>query len=245
MRSLIAAIFFLLAGWFIFGPGRPEIPIPLIEGGGAYDRTPFEPRKPLSEPPLVVIGGVEQRCNDCHLLFDSQPEAFAQLRQHVHLVHDHGMNDRCYNCHSVQDRSKLVLHGEKEIGYDQVVLLCAKCHGPTYRDWQRGMHGKTLGAWETGSSKQRRLQCTECHDPHSPAFKKRVPLPGPMTLRMGDQSAPPAGHDEGKVNPLRPRHRGEAAHRADVDQGGASEHLPADANKSQDQDSQSQSGEQH
>jgi hypothetical protein len=74
-------------------------------------------------------------------------------------------------------------------------VLCAQCHGTTYRDWQRGMHGKTMGSWDKSSGKQRRLLCTECHNPHAPAYGRLAPLPGPRTLRMnaGDEK----DHQEG------------------------------------------------
>jgi hypothetical protein len=79
--------------------------------------------------------------------------------------------------------------------------VCAKCHGPAYRDWQKGTHGKTLGSWQAGDSR-RRLGCTECHDPHSPAYPRIVPLPAPTTLRMGDQDII-RREDEPDQSPLR------------------------------------------
>ena len=41
----------------------------------------------------------------------------------------------------------------------------------------------------TDAPEQRRLKCTECHDPHSPAYPRMQPLPGPNTLRMGPQDS--------------------------------------------------------
>lgn len=160
-------------------------------------------RKIMGDPPVAVIGGVEQRCVDCHRFLNSIPTTDRRRTQHTHIELDHGLNDRCLNCHHDSDRSKLVLHDGGVIGYDQVEHLCAKCHGPTYRDWQKGMHGKTLGYWDTSRGPQHRLKCTHCHDPHAPAFEPMAPLPGPRTLRMtpAPQQAP---HHEDKVsNPLR------------------------------------------
>ena len=195
-------VFFALALWFLLGSGSaaPEIPETPPIAPGDVSAEPL--RRILTDPPRVEIGGYAQRCSDCHALFESPPEPVGALRQHENVVLDHGLNDRCLNCHSTRDRDRLVLHGEREIGYDDVVQLCAKCHGPTFRDWERGIHGKTLGSWDVGSPELRRLVCTECHDPHAPAFSSIPPLPGPRTLRMGDQDhhAPePAPEDQ---NPL-------------------------------------------
>ena len=89
------------------------------------------------------------------------------------------------------------------MGYDQVQDLCASCHGPTYRDWEKGIHGRTNGYWDTSKGEQTRLVCTQCHDPHAPAFGKLVPLPGPNTLRMNDGGGPdPDYHHAPKHNPL-------------------------------------------
>ncbi|MCP4453999.1 MAG: hypothetical protein GY809_21270 [Planctomycetes bacterium] len=111
------------------------------------------------------------------------------------------MNVYCSNCHDMDDRNLLVVDGGQTIPYDQVDRLCAKCHGPTFRDWQKGMHGKTMDFWARDMGTPRRLGCTECHDPHTPAFAPMAPLPGPHTLRMGD---PLHGSESIQINnPLR------------------------------------------
>ncbi len=157
-------------------------------------------------PATTHVGSYDMSCVECHGLFESPQDPPAQLAQHQHIVLDHGMNDRCLNCHSREDRAQLVLHGEKSLSFDEVEQLCAKCHGPTYRDWERGIHGRTNGYWDENEGEQVRLTCTQCHDPHAPAFPGIAPLPGPQTLRMGDQS-PHHGHlgdpsDPSKHSPL-------------------------------------------
>jgi len=111
------------------------------------------------------------------------------------------MNTRCVNCHDVTNRELLTLRDGSTVAYAQTPLLCAQCHGTTYRDWQKGTHGKTLGSWKTDSASQRRLSCNECHDPHSPRYAPYEPLPGPNTLRMGMQ-AHEGGHGPER-SPLR------------------------------------------
>ena len=157
----------------------------------------------MSDPPSIKVGSFDQRCSDCHGVFDSRVvDPPVDLKQHAHIELRHGMNDRCYNCHGREDRNKLLLHGGVEIGYDQVEMLCAKCHGTTYRDWQVGMHGRTNGSWDKGSGRQVRLKCTQCHDPHAPAYAPIVPMPAPNTLRMGPQSPDGAHEHHGPQSPL-------------------------------------------
>ena len=202
LGPVIPLTFVLTALWMVFdtSTGLPEMPPVSPVDAAAIDPAPR--RTPMSDPPTMAIAGYDQRCSACHALFTTREGAPSDLRRHEDLEFEHGLNNRCLNCHSERDRDKLVLHGEIEIGYDRVVDLCAKCHGPTWRDWQRGMHGRTEGSWETGSPEQSRLGCTQCHDPHTPAFPGIEPLPGPSTLRMGERK--PRGHgDEGsKSNPL-------------------------------------------
>jgi hypothetical protein len=139
----------------------------------------------MTDPPTAVIGGFSQTCNECHQHFRNPIDPQPAMVQHTGLHIDHGMNDRCLNCHHRADRDKLVGPGGAPLTYDRVVELCARCHGTVYRDWSRGMHGKTMESWQAGQ--ERRLGCTECHDPHAPAYEAIAPLPGPDTLRMGNQ----------------------------------------------------------
>lgn len=201
MRFVTLAVLLGLTAWFLRGP---EASLPALVPStpvGADQLRRGAQRVPMSAPPSAVIQGTELRCSECHALFDSKPVTESDLLQHGDLRFDHGMNARCFNCHSYEDRNKLILHDGSEVEFDAVEQLCAKCHGPTYRDWQVGMHGKTMGSWDSQSPDFHRLGCTECHDPHAPAFDAIAPLPGPNTLRMGEPSthSGPAR----KRNPLR------------------------------------------
>ena len=135
------------------------------------------------------------------MLFDSSTVGQSQFKQHEHIVLDHGLNDTCVNCHDVENRNKLALRNGETIGYDQVQLLCAKCHGTVFRDWQAGTHGRTDGYWDSERGERVRVVCTQCHDPHSPAYDPMVPLPGPNPLRMGHPTQP--SDEAARSNPLR------------------------------------------
>lgn len=202
MRLLITLSFLTLFAFFAFGPAG--------ELGLASSRAEIDPRDidraatraVLGDPPRIDIAGNAMSCQECHGIFESKPETERVLNQHQEIVLSHGMNDRCFNCHHNEDRNSLVLAGNKPLAYSESEKLCASCHGPTFRDWTKGIHGKTLGSWDPASPDHRRLRCTECHDPHRPAFQPIAPLPAPRTLRM-KATSPEAKEHHGKRNPLR------------------------------------------
>lgn len=200
---LVGPVLLVLAAWFSWGPDWAGIPAmeAVAVPGSAISR---EPTRLLREgPPGIEIAGIRLRCMDCHRLFDSRAEVPGRpLVQHTDIILDHGINDRCGNCHDYDDRDRLIVDPGRVVAYAQVPLLCAKCHGPTYRDWERGIHGRTSGYWDASRGKQRRLKCIECHDPHAPAVDPVVPLPGPDTLRMGDPGTHRRTGSDGTVNPL-------------------------------------------
>ncbi len=201
MAWLIAPVFLLTAGWIVFASPPARVPVPPRAVVAPEQILPGARRQPITDPPTVVIGGFAHRCGECHKLFDV-PSAPPKGRvQHTHIKLVHGMNDRCFNCHDRKDREKLVRYDGTTLSFAEVPKLCAECHGTLYRDWQRGMHGKTMGSWDAASGKQVRLECNDCHDPHAPAYPKLVPLPAPNTLRMGDQKR---HHEEGEAEPHRP-----------------------------------------
>lgn len=163
-------------------------------------------RENLTDPPTVRIGTLVQRCNDCHTLFTNVRDTDRPLTQHTGVVLEHGTNDACLNCHDKGNRETLTLRGGETVGYDHVERMCAQCHGPIYRDWQSGAHGKTVGYWDADRGDPVKLVCTQCHDPHSPAYAPMVPLPGPRTLRMGDQASSHGGGSIDSRNPLQRWH---------------------------------------
>lgn len=202
MAGLIGPAFLALAAWFMVNPGVTRIPRAELARVDPREITTQPLRRPLEDPPTFVSGGFRLRCNECHRLFDSPAELAKRLMQHREVVLDHGFNDRCFACHDRADRERLVLGGGRTLPFAQAPRLCAECHGTTYRDWERGTHGKTSGYWNPALGPQKRFSCIECHDPHVPAFAPMSALPGPQTLRMGTPRRP---EHEGRHDPLRPR----------------------------------------
>ena len=196
---VIPLVFFALAAglwaspWQFVSPVPPATKVP----AWATDTTPV--RQPKLNPEYKVAG-FTYRCSDCHKLFASAPDANASLFQHREVVLRHGMNTRCFNCHHLTNRDAYVDDWGHEIPVDKPQLLCGKCHGPVYRDWLDGAHGRTNGYWDKSRGPQVRRRCIECHDPHQPPFPPMPPAPPPNTLRMGRQDFP---HQPGAVkNPL-------------------------------------------
>lgn len=205
MRGAVIPVFLIVAVAFWFGPQSVYIPLPDLAPVNAASFSSEPQRKILGDPPMAFVNGFDRTCMDCHRIIETDSAPRKNLIQHTDIKLNHGLNDGCLNCHDKDNRDRLAIRGGKTIPFTQTQLLCSQCHGPTYRDWQRGVHGKTLGHWDESQGPLHRLLCTECHDPHAPAFKPYVPLPGPSTLRMGD---PNSVHyipdpESTKHNPLR------------------------------------------
>lgn len=198
----IGPAFLALAAWFVWGAPAPGIPIHAAARVSAEDILPGARRTPRVEGASVMVGGFTHACNECHRIIDSPAEQHRPMVQHTHIALRHGLNANCFNCHDKKDREKLVLYRGETIPFDEAPRLCSQCHGTVYRDWQRGTHGKTMGSWDAGSGKQRRLDCMQCHDPHAPAYPFFKPLPPPVTLRMGEQLPYSDEHHDGHA-PLR------------------------------------------
>jgi hypothetical protein len=206
---LVGPILVFVALWIHFGPDWLDIPV------DDPDESSLAPRKRLStkplrqslgDPPRLHVGGFDRTCMDCHRTFPPREDPPEQLMQHKHIVLRHGRHKRCRDCHWDVDRDKLILPDGTVLGLEHVDELCGNCHGPVYRDWRNGAHGRSNGYWDTSRGERVRLECTECHNPHNPhvpAMEPIEPLPGPNTLRAGrqrDESA--ATEAEHSLGPL-------------------------------------------
>lgn len=99
------------------------------------------------------------------------------------LVHGGG-NLWCLSCHDTEDRDKLRGIEGDLLTFNQSHLLCGGCHGPKLRDWEAGIHGKTIGYWDLsrGEAEESVKQlCVDCHSAHDPAYPSLIPMPGPVT----------------------------------------------------------------
>lgn len=125
---------------------------------------------------LVKLGWT-YNCMECHKLLKQPKWHYDRpMVEHKDIELQHGNNRFCLNCHHPTNRNAFVDYDGSEIKQADVVLLCAKCHGPTYRDWEAGVHGRQNGYWDQQKGESTRLRCIQCHDPHHPEFQPMKPL---------------------------------------------------------------------
>jgi hypothetical protein len=114
------------------------------------------------------------KCSQCH---NNKPVRIALAAEMAHgeIVLNHGSEARplsCYTCHKKDERDFLVTEQGTKIDMDHSYQMCGQCHFRQKKDWVGGAHGKRISYW----AGQRVVKnCTGCHDPHSPRFKKRWP----------------------------------------------------------------------
>ncbi len=114
------------------------------------------------------------RCSVCHTKKKPQVRDGALITHgDIRITHGEGENElACIECHDRQERDFLVdMQGEK-IDFDHSYKLCGQCHFRPKRDWLGGAHGKRVTYW---AGERVVMNCTSCHDPHSPAFKTKMP----------------------------------------------------------------------
>jgi len=131
-------------------------------------------------------------CYGCHektkpppIRFDASQKIIVP-KEHADIATGHGSHDRnnlCYNCHNEQNLVTLQVRDGRTVRFDNIPPLCGSCHGPAYRDWEAGAHGRISGYWDHGRGGSVRLSCANCHDPHAPEIPARQPAPGPHALR--------------------------------------------------------------
>jgi predicted CXXCH cytochrome family protein len=106
-------------------------------------------------------------------------------KEHDDIVMAHGRHNRnnnCFNCHDETNLELLQTRDGRHLKIVESPALCGSCHGPTYRDWEAGVHGRTSGYWKRELGPIERKVCTSCHNPHSPPFPSRPPAPQPHLL---------------------------------------------------------------
>lgn len=152
-------------------------------------------RDPLVQP-VIHRAGFEFHCNECHVSIAPRESLYPEvmIAAHADIILDHGTNDHCLNCHHKENRESLRDRRDQEIPFAHSEILCRQCHGPKYRDWEAGVHGRPNGYWDLSKGESVKTPCSACHDPHSPRFKPIAPQPAP---------ARPGGNSE--------QHRGQEA----------------------------------
>lgn len=184
MGGMTCAVLLLLCSSCFREPVMPAEVYARALNGDVFDTTPVRGEyRPLRNRRT----GFEYKCSECHTDFQNPVRQQDLQGEHAEIYKsfNHGMNTRCINCHHTEDRNAYVNHDGSAIPAETPARLCAKCHGPTYREWEAGVHGRQNGYWQEGPEKPaKRLLCVQCHDPHNPAFKPMIPDPPPPYSRF-------------------------------------------------------------
>ncbi|MBI3886327.1 MAG: hypothetical protein HY302_11445 [Opitutae bacterium] len=175
-------------------PARPQIP---LVDPAFLETTPW--RQTYSDLAKAKEDLSDFDCYACHqkdkpppLRFDANHKLLVP-DEHSSIVMGHGTHERnnlCFNCHNEHDLLTLQIRDGTIVKFDNIPPLCGSCHGPTYRDWEAGAHGRTNGYWDRRRGEARRLSCANCHNPHSPGIPTRAPAPPPHPLRDPGPHAP-------------------------------------------------------
>ncbi len=176
--------------------------------GEVFDITPV---RGALKPLRYKRGSFDYACTECHNDFASPRRQNPLQGEHADIDarFDHGMNTYCVNCHHQTDRNVYVDHDGSPIPSTEPARLCAKCHGPTYREWELGIHGRQNGSWERNSPNRTKLLCIQCHDPHQPAFPMMVPDPPTIVTRFDVGGAEESPHSPANESA---KPRGETEH---------------------------------
>jgi hypothetical protein len=118
-------------------------------------------------------------CSDCHGGMELNAKKRVLKEAHTDIKLHHADSVRwCLDCHDPANRDKLKLASGEPVDFTESYILCGQCHGPTYRDWKAGIHGKRTGYFSGGSRMY--YLCVNCHNPHDPKFKPIKPEPPPF-----------------------------------------------------------------
>ncbi len=193
--GLTAAFYFNL-----WGHPLPLPPIPLVDTNFISTATAR-----VSAADLIRSGGdaSDFECYTCHeknnppkLKLNAEGDVIVP-KEHSNIVMGHGRhhrNNNCFNCHDEANLEQLQTRDGRHLKIVDSPALCGSCHGPTFRDWEAGVHGRTSGYWKRDLGAIDRKVCTSCHNPHAPAFPSRAPAPGPHPLHPVAKAAEPEFH---------------------------------------------------
>jgi hypothetical protein len=90
----------------------------------------------------------------------------------VALKHADASVMNCSTCHFEGDLNSLRTLTNRPVKLDNGYQVCAQCHSKQASDWAGGAHGKRVTGWAPPRVVR---SCVECHNPHAPAFAKRMP----------------------------------------------------------------------
>ncbi|MHC5113017.1 MAG: cytochrome c3 family protein [Planctomycetota bacterium] len=163
-------------------------------------RFPIRINRPAG-PPVVHLdvpgpdGELTASCSTCHAT--REPDATNAVTDDLNDFHDglvveHG-TITCVACHNGDDYDQLRLADGTALPFTDVMTLCSQCHGTQAASYTNGAHGGMTGYWDLTRGPRDRNGCTDCHDPHAPAYPRMTP-----TFKSRDRFLePPEAHGDG------------------------------------------------
>ena len=194
----VTFFFFALAAAFVFnlwGRPAPVIRYSLVDTNFLDIATPRQSYADLVKAGEDISGF---DCYACHDKAKPVPLAYDKdhkiilAKEHEEIVMHHGRHERnnnWYNCHNETNLELLQPRDGRELNFAESTQLCGSCHGPTFRDWEAGVHGRVNGFWRADLGEKTRKDCVNCHNPHAPKYPGRKPAPGPHHLH-GEPKTP-------------------------------------------------------
>lgn len=174
MKVVLPGSIILVLIFIFWGSEKPDIPNPVPLKSDWY-------RVETARGEILENTVLPGHCFICHSVQIPDQTVVQPAFAHATVKLEHGVNNRCYNCHHIYDRDKLAGDGESKIHFSNPEQLCARCHGIIYRDWSAGTHGLRQGKWLLAIGESaKNFTCTECHDPHAPKFNYAVVAPPPV-----------------------------------------------------------------
>lgn len=175
-------------------PSPDEVP-GYVPGG----RFPVTTR-PTNTRPEIAIRGLDgalvtASCTTCHIqgasaelptilvIASHTPDPATGMGNpptgfHTHVDLAHG-DLHCLSCHNAKNYDTFALAYGAAVEFDDVMTLCAQCHGPQTSDYRNGSHGGMTGYWDLSRGPRERNSCIHCHHPHHPAYPAVMPARGP------------------------------------------------------------------
>ena len=180
LAVVVPGLFAYLVVAFVLSASAEKRNAPQLTDKDVWARLDFGPDTKRQDEVLLHKATFLYRCEECHEAGearDPRPREF--IGEHAKMNLEHGMVDTCFTCHHETEINAFKTRSGDPMPYNEHVALCAGCHGPIYRDWKHGAHGRRSGFFDRSKGDLRRAECIVCHDPHKPAFAPMKPLPPP------------------------------------------------------------------